>query len=197
MPLGGMIGPMTDDAAVTAAAKRRVYPFFSIAGMSMEPSAEVSATADPLRPANSMLERMLTWASPPRTCPISAWLKRTRFMVICPAFIISPARMKNGIAISGKLSIPLYMRPISRVKKWLCPSSMRLMDGAIRSANITGSPQIMSSRNIQKKASDMIDAYETLATSSPRSGLCFGTEAGSTSPLIARRMFSTLTAASR
>ena len=197
MPLGGMMGPITDDAAVTAAAKRRVYPFFSIAGMSIEPSAEVSATADPLRPANSMLERMLTWASPPRTWPMSAWLSRTRFTVICPAFIISPARMKNGIAISGKLSIPLYMRPMSRVKNWVLSSIMRLIDGATSSANMTGSPHSISSRKTQKKARDIDGAYGTLPVSSPASGRCAGTDAGSASPLTARRMFSTLTAASR
>ena len=115
----------------------------------------MSATADPLSPANSMLERMLTCASPPRTWPMSAWLSRTRFTVICPAFIISPARMKNGIAISGKLSMPLYMRPMSRVKKFSCPSSMRLREGAMRSANMTGRPHTMSSRKIQKKDRDM------------------------------------------
>ena len=145
-----------------------------------------------------MLERMLTWARPPRTWPMRAWLSRTRFTVICPAFIISPARMKNGIAISGKLSIPLYMRPMSRVKKWLCPSSMRLIEGAMRSANMTGRPHTISSRKTQKNASDMSGAYGALLpVSSPASGLCRGTDAGSISPLIARRMCSTLTAASR
>ena len=60
MPLGGIIGPITDDAAVTAAENRFVYPFFSIAGMSIEPIAEVSATAEPLKPANNILDRMFT-----------------------------------------------------------------------------------------------------------------------------------------
>jgi hypothetical protein len=57
----------------------------------------------------------LTWASPPRTWPITDWEKRTRLRVIPPWFIISPARMKNGIAIKGKLSMPLYMRCIRSV----------------------------------------------------------------------------------
>ena len=162
----------------------------------------MSATADPLSPANNMLERMLTWASPPRTWPMRAWLSRTRFTVICPAFIISPARMKNGIAISGKLSIPLYIRPMRRVKKFACPSMRRLREGAMRSANMTGRPHTMSSRKIQKKASDMPDPYgvsaagASAAASIPAGRSRAGTEAGSTMPLIARRTCSTLTAAS-
>ena len=107
MPDGGMIGPMTELAAVIAAAKRRVYPCFSIAGISMEPSAEVSATAEPESPAKRIEDRMFTWASPPRRWPMSAWENSTSRMVMPPRFIISPASMKNGIAISGKLSIPL------------------------------------------------------------------------------------------
>ena len=165
--------------------------------MSIEPSAEVSATADPLSPANSMLERMLTWASPPRRWPMRAWLSRTRFTVICPAFIISPARMKNGIAISGKLSIPLYIRPMRRVKKFACPSITRLREGAMRSANMTGRPHTMSSRKIQKKASDTCDSYGVSAASIPAGRSRAGTEAGSTMPLIARSTCSTPTAASR
>ena len=73
----------------------------------MDPSADVSATADPDRPANSIEDRMLTCARPPRTCPISAWLNSTMRIVMPPRFINSPASMKNGMAISGKESIPL------------------------------------------------------------------------------------------
>jgi hypothetical protein len=60
IPDGGMIGPMTELAAVIAAANLRVYPCFSIAGTSIEPRAEVSATADPDKPAKSMEERTFT-----------------------------------------------------------------------------------------------------------------------------------------
>ena len=67
----------------------------------------MSATADPERPAKRMDDNTFTWASPPRRCPINAWENCTRRMVIPPLFISSPASMKNGIAISGKLSMPL------------------------------------------------------------------------------------------
>ena len=60
IPDGGMIGPMTELAAVMAAENRREYPCFSIAGINIEPMAEVSATADPDRPANSMDDSTLT-----------------------------------------------------------------------------------------------------------------------------------------
>ena len=75
--------------------------------MSIEPSAETSATAEPDMPANSIDDRMLTWARPPLRWPIIAWLNSTRRMVMPPRFMSSPASMKNGIAISGKESIPL------------------------------------------------------------------------------------------
>ena len=73
----------------------------------MEPSAEVSATAEPERPANMMEDRMLTCARPPRRCPMSACENSTILMVMPPLFMSSPASMKNGMAMSGKLSMPL------------------------------------------------------------------------------------------
>ena len=69
--------------------------------------AEASATADPEMPANSIEERMFTWASPPRKWPMSDWLKFTIERVMPPEFMSSPARMKNGTASKGKLSTPL------------------------------------------------------------------------------------------
>jgi hypothetical protein len=69
--------------------------------------AEASATAEPEMPANSIEERMFTCARPPRTWPISDWLKLTIERVMPPEFMSSPARMKNGTASSGKLSTPL------------------------------------------------------------------------------------------
>ena len=79
----------------------------SIAGIRVDPSADVSATADPERPANSIDDRMLTCARPPRMWPMKAWENSTRRRVMPPRFMTSPASIKNGSAISGKLSMPL------------------------------------------------------------------------------------------
>ena len=59
--LGGIIGPTTELQAVTAAA-RSGSPYSSVVGgISKEPTALVSATADPFKPPNNMLIRILTW----------------------------------------------------------------------------------------------------------------------------------------
>ena len=50
---------------------------------------------------------MLTWASPPRKWPIMDSENLTIERVIPPEFINSPARMKNGTAISGKEYMPV------------------------------------------------------------------------------------------
>ena len=60
IPDGGIIGPITELAAVIAAANFFVYPCFSMAGINIDPIAEVSATADPDRPANNIEVKMLT-----------------------------------------------------------------------------------------------------------------------------------------
>ena len=72
-----MIGPITELAAVIAAENFLVYPCFSIAGINIEPIAEVSATADPDKPAKSIEVKTLTCAKPPFKCPIIAWLNST------------------------------------------------------------------------------------------------------------------------
>ena len=56
---GGMMGPIVEDVAVTAAEKSLGYPSFFMAGMRMEPTALVSATAAPVIPAKIMLIAML------------------------------------------------------------------------------------------------------------------------------------------
>ena len=66
---GGMIGPMVEDAAVTAAEKSTSYPASRIALISILPSPPASATADPDMPAKIMLAMTLTWPRSPGTDP--------------------------------------------------------------------------------------------------------------------------------
>jgi hypothetical protein len=68
-------------------------------------SAAASATAEPEMPAKNTLVMMLTWPSPPRRRPTSA-IDRSISARVTPArFMISPARMKSGIARSAKTLI--------------------------------------------------------------------------------------------
>ena len=53
--LGGIIGPMQPEAEISAVLFGVSYPSFFIIGSRIEPMAEVSATAEPDTPANSML----------------------------------------------------------------------------------------------------------------------------------------------
>jgi hypothetical protein len=69
----------------------------------------VSATADPLIPANIMLTRTVVCARPPRTRPTSSRLSVNSRSVIWPEFISAPVSRKNGIAISGALATASYI----------------------------------------------------------------------------------------
>ena len=53
--LGGMIGPITADPAMTEETKPPGYPWRTMAGASIEPMAAHSASATPVTPAKSML----------------------------------------------------------------------------------------------------------------------------------------------
>jgi hypothetical protein len=98
MMLGGMIGEITEEAAVTAVLNSRSYPSFSIAGMNIEPNAAVSAIADPEIPPNMMDVTILTWASPPLSFPKKILVKFTILLVSPMLFMISPASRKRGKA---------------------------------------------------------------------------------------------------
>jgi len=107
--LGGMIGPIAPPAATRAAANPSRYPFSFIEGMSSEPTAAVSATADPESPAKSIESTTATCARPPRILPTSAKEKFIRRLEIPPSSMSAPASMKNGTASRVKLSTPWYM----------------------------------------------------------------------------------------
>ena len=101
------MGPMTEDAAVTAPEKSSSYPFLVMASISMAPRPPASATAEPDMPAKIMLATTLEWASPPGIQPTSSLAVSKIFSVILPAFIRLPARINSGTAISKNESAPL------------------------------------------------------------------------------------------
>ena len=86
-----------------------------MAGISTVPLPAASATPEPDMPAMIMFVTTTTWARPPRMWPTRVLAKATSRSVIPPVFIRLPARMKNGMARRGNVSIP----PISR---WTNPS---------------------------------------------------------------------------
>ncbi len=66
---------MVAEAAVVAAANFRSYPWSVMALISICPRPTASETAEPVMPAKIMLPMILTWASPPLTCPMSTLQK--------------------------------------------------------------------------------------------------------------------------
>src|SRR5262245_53307748 len=74
---GGMIGPSTDDTAVSAAAKAGLYlPSRVISDCISLPEPAASARAEPDMLAKTMLCTTLTCARPPRNRPTSALHQR-------------------------------------------------------------------------------------------------------------------------
>src|SRR5205823_12482397 len=106
---GGMMTASVADEESTAAENSLLYPLLFIAGMRVEPSAAASATADPEISAKNIEVTMVTCASAPRMKPSSAEESAMSRREMPEAFMIAPARMKSGIAISGKLVAPVYM----------------------------------------------------------------------------------------
>ena len=107
--LGGIIGPIALELALTATAKSVSIPLFFIAGINIEPKAEASAVADPEIPEKNILETIETCAKPPLICPTKALEKETILSVIPLSFIISPAAIKKGIAKRVNESTPEYI----------------------------------------------------------------------------------------
>jgi hypothetical protein len=73
----------------------------------MVPIEDTSATADPEMPPKNIEASTFTWAKPPRTRPTNTFENSTRRREIPPLPMISPARMKKGIARSEKELTPL------------------------------------------------------------------------------------------
>ena len=84
--------------------------------------AEASAVDEPDTPDSTMLATTEACASPARKCPTSARAKSTNCLLMPPAVMIEPARMKYGIA--------------SSVKESSCPNIFCAKSGITSSGNI-------------------------------------------------------------
>ena len=154
--------------------------------MSIEPKAEVSATAEPESPAKRIEERMLTCASPPRTWPIKDFENSTSCIVMLPRFINSPARMKNGTAIKGKLRRPLNSRCCIIPKNASGrPSIHKLTPGPSSSAKTTGMPSSSRPMKIQNGRSAIQSTSSAVSSGGAKIGWL-----GSISARIARSTIS-------
>jgi hypothetical protein len=101
-----MIGPMTDDTHVNAAANAAGYlPSRVIIDCMILPDAAASASAEPDMLAKMMLCTTLTCANPPRKRPTMALQKCSSLSMMLPVFMNSAARMNSGIASSSWLAI--------------------------------------------------------------------------------------------
>ncbi len=69
---------------------------FFMAGISTEPMAATSATAEPDISAKNIETPTLTMASPPLTKPISAEVRLIKRLEILVVFIMAPERKKIG-----------------------------------------------------------------------------------------------------
>ena len=68
--------------------------------------AAASALVDPEMPEKNSIAIITTLPRPPRICPTSTRASVTSRCEMPPVSINSPARMKNGMASSEKLSMP-------------------------------------------------------------------------------------------
>ena len=103
---GGMIGPITAEHTVRAAANSGLYPRSRIALISIMPNPAQSATAAPDTPANTIDARTFTCASPALKCPTRELAKLKIRSVMPTVFIKLPAMMKKGTAVRDGLRTP-------------------------------------------------------------------------------------------
>jgi hypothetical protein len=115
--------------------------------MRTAPMAAASADAEPEIPANSMLVKMFTCASPPLKCPISALERFTNLRVIPPVFMIWPARIKKGTAIMGN-ELRLKKSFCGTISKDMSPIPMIAMIPANSIQKATGIPKNRKTKKI-------------------------------------------------
>jgi len=70
-------------------------------GTISEPTADASATDEPVMPPKNMQTITLTMPRPPRTDPITRLANATKRRATLPVDINSPAKMKKGMGMSA------------------------------------------------------------------------------------------------
>jgi hypothetical protein len=144
--LGGMITPWQALVTVMPTEKSVSYPDCFIIGISIAPIEEVSAMAEPEIPPKNILESTFTWASPPLIRPTITFENLMSLVEIPPWDMISPARIKKGIAIREKEWIPFTICSIIAIRG-TCKYMAVIMDEAAK-AKVIG---ILMTRKTKKE----------------------------------------------
>ena len=127
----------------------------------MLPSAATSATAEPEISAKNTEVPTSTIARPPRMKPSSEEAKAIRRRLMPEVFMIAPARMNSGMAISGKLLAPSY-RVTAAVSRLSMPDEATIATAATTpNATAIGTLITLSARRPRNIAS-------TVTPGSPR-----------------------------
>ena len=125
---------MPPDAA-SEAAYDGLYPRDRIAGIIILPIVIVSAELDPLVPAKKKQPKIVAVPKPPLVQPTMASLNRTISFAVLPREIISPARMKSGIASKAQLSIALKGTSPNTLTEYTSQSKIRAKDPSPKITN--------------------------------------------------------------
>ena len=99
--------PSAPEVAMTPAPKRLGKPCATIAGMITEPIATTVAGEEPETAANSAQATTPARPRPPYQCPTMVVAKLIMRRATPPWVRKLPARMKNGIAMISKFSMPV------------------------------------------------------------------------------------------
>ena len=142
---GGTSSATIDAVMVTLTAKSRSNPRLTICGIIAPPTAETSAIAEPETPPKNSDDSTLTWPSPPRRCPTSEEASEINRSEMPPRIMISPAKMKSGIAISVDDAAPEDSS--STATTGGRPSHVAAASAEHTSANATGTPRTNSTAN--------------------------------------------------
>src|SRR5690554_6010824 len=104
--LGGMMIPNEPDAHMSPTANRFSYFASSIDGIMIPPIAATVAGALPERAAKNIDEMTPVIGRPPLVQPMSFLAKSISRFETPPFNMMSPAKMKNGIAMRANESTP-------------------------------------------------------------------------------------------
>ena len=97
--------------------KMKLLQLRMLLGISIDPSAATSATADPEISAKNIEVAILIMLNPPLIKPTKADANAINLLEIPELFIIEPASINNGIAINGNFIDPSNITIAVSIKK--------------------------------------------------------------------------------
>ena len=143
--------PMEPELINRPMENQRLYPSLSMAGSMILPTAMTVAGLEPEIAEKNIELVTVVMPSPPSNGRTSAFANLISRLDIPPCAMILPAKMKNGIAISGNLSIPENNRWITRTGGVAVVVSRMTITGSSKTTK-TGTPTRSRTTNDPKKA---------------------------------------------